>query len=422
MPLKTCKTYLTAALITVLISATACGFLPGNERERPATQATNAELNNPPPTVEEKATDTPENEGATETVTTPTIEETPDAGTQGEGTKKQSSEPTETPKQTDDAPKQPQEDIPTQEPSPSPKPERPERHPLADTKLTPPKTLQRPTGGRSICDRTPEVQTAIIAALAEVGPELPCSAITPPELFRLRTLAVSAVTLKPRDLANLPNLHNLDLTTRVKRLRDLTPGTFTGMKHLKTLTLSLSHPRTDPPPIHTEELIPNLFSQLPDLAELTINIDEQSPALLLNKGPFRGLSRLKTLEVNHIHAVDPQALDHMKGLHAVTLKGRHELEATKQQTLPPDLLRTQLNLQRAQIQGLQLPSAITLASFEAACYAQDWLPKDDTGIPLVQTFVDRQMVELIVPGPEDKREGCLLRVGDNKIIEVATGR
>ena len=295
-----------------------------------------------------------------------------------------------------------------------------EQHPLRQTNVVPKHLAQFSGPKATICDRTPEVQAAIIEALAQVGPELPCSAITPDELFRLRKLSMNATTLQPSDLDNIPNLHELSITTRVKRLRDLTPGTFRNMEQLTSLELNVSHPRTEAPSIHTEEFIPNLFNNLRNLGSLVINIDQHSPALLLNKEPFRGLSRLKTLQVNHIQTVDPGALDPMKGLHAITLAGKHRLEASRQDPLPQELLKNQLNLQRANIEGLELPGSITLGSFEAACHAQEWLPKSENGQTIVVIFVDRQKVELIQPGPEDRKDGCLLRVGDNRIIEVLT--
>ena len=251
-----------------------------------------------------------------------------------------------------------------------------------------------------------------------MGPELPCSLINPDEMLRLRNLEIRSTDIEPDDLANLPNLHELTLATRVNRLRDLTPDTFSGMTKLKSLTLELSHPTVKIRTAKTEEFSSNLFRNTPTLAHLRILTDENSPSILLTKEPFRGISPLTTLHVDHIHAIDPDALELLPALRALTLIGEHALEATKQQTLPPDIFKNQLLLQRAQVQGLEFPSAITLASFEAACYAQQWIPKDDNDEPTIQIFVDRQKVDLIKPGPEDKQEGCLLRVGDNRLIEV----
>ena len=58
---------------------------------------------------------------------------------------------------------------------------------------TPPPT---PPGQAGICKRTPEVQDAIIAAIAELGPRMSCQLINPSELYRIREMTVSE-TLPP---------------------------------------------------------------------------------------------------------------------------------------------------------------------------------------------------------------------------------
>lgn len=331
-------------------------------------------------------------------------------------------EPTQTPDHTP-MPTQLPTAQPTQPPSQQTPPpqtkESPAQQQEQQPQLTPPDlTKNSISKQRNICKRTPEVQIAIITALDQVGPELPCNAVNPTEMYRLRNLEVNAPNLQKNDLTDLPNIYSLTLTTRVTRLRDMTPGTFSGMEHLDQLTLNLSHPRSDPRPTHSEQLMNSLFKNVNTISNLTININENSPSFLVTKEPFRDLSNLSHLSINHIHAIDPNAFELMKNLRSITLTGQHALETSRQQTLPPDIFKNQLHLQAASIQGLQFPDAMTLASFEAACHAQQWMPKTENDDPTIQIFVDRQKVDLIKPGPEDKKEGCLLRVGDNRLIEV----
>ena len=370
--------------IVIAISTVACGFLGSSESSAPL------------PTLPL----------TTEQPTTPT-------GQQPAPTEPQSPEqPTNMPSESAQPPN-PATPAPDPTPTPTPLPTSTPPPPVvqADIPLSPPVSA-------NICDRTPEVQASIITALDDVGPELPCRRIYPDEMFRLRTLSVSSPVLTSKDLTEMPNLQTLDLTTRVNRLRDITPGTFSGMTRLKTLRLNLSHPNIVPPPVHTEQFNSNLFKHTPGLAHLTIAIAPQSPSVLLTKETFRGIDNLATLEINHLHALDPDALDLLKGLRSVTLTGQHALEATRQQTLPPDLFKNQLFLQNVTVSGLQFPAAITMASFEAACHAFTWAPKDTNGEPIPQIFVDRQKVDLIKPGEQDRQDSCLLRVGDNRLIEV----
>ena len=364
---------LTIALL-LAVATTSCALLPGNNQPAPTEALPELQL---PPTL--PPTNTPE--------PTPTLV------------------PTQPPP------------TPTPQPSPTPVPLNTPKTSIPDV-LQPndPRDLQK--GGRNICDRTPEVQAAIIHALDQVGPQLPCSLINPAEMYRLRSIEIDTPALTPSDLLNLPNIVELTITTRVDKLLDITPGTFDNMNHLSRLNLNISHPPTSPLPTHSEQLRNNLFTQIPQISHLAIAIDPNSPSFLVTKDPFRGLSRLSTIKLNHIHAIDPNAFDLMKGLRSITLVGQHELEPTKQQTLPPDIFKNQLHLQTAEIQGLRFPGTVTLASFEAACHAHNWLPKDSSDDLIVEIFVDRQKVDRIKPGPEDKTQGCLLRVGDNRLIEV----
>ena len=330
--------------------------------------------------------------------------------------------PTDTPHPTA-APK------PTPEPTAEPTAE-PRAEPTAEPAAAPPPAPATSQGpGRSeetararrpsdICERTPEVQNAIIAALAREGPRMSCQDINEREMYRIRRLEVKTPQLQQGDLGGMPNLQTMSLSTGLDNLQALAPETFEGMSALYRLSLSLRHPSGYNPPHRNEQFAAGAFARLRSLYELEIRIAQDSPGLLMTRKTLAGMENLVRLDVDHIHAIDPDTLQVARNLQIINLTGQYSLEPTKQQRLHPDIFEPLPGLENVALRGLGLPGTLNLGSFEAACHAQTWIPRDEDGEPAAEIFVERQRVELMKPTDGGRASGCLLRIGDNRIIEI----
>ncbi len=297
---------------------------------------------------------------------------------------------------------------PTPEPTPEPAPEGTDTQRGTDT----------PAKLPDICGRTPEVQTAIMQAIAREGPKMSCQDINEREMYRIRNIEVRSPSIGKDDLLDMPNLHALSLDTQVGSLQDLGPENFRGMNSLGSLTLSLHHPRDYAPPHRNEQFTDGTFAGRGSLANLTVRFGNSSPGLLLTNTSLAGLDGLLRLDVDHVHAVDPGALQNTRNLRYIRLTGQYSLEPNRQQILPPEIFEFLPNLAIVEVQGLRLPRTLTLGSFEAACRARQWAPKDEHGETQTEIFVEKQKVELMKSADEEGRSGCLLRIGGSRIIEI----
>jgi hypothetical protein len=303
---------------------------------------------------------------------------------------------------------------PTPAPTPAPEPEPAPAPGGTDT--------QRGGGAPAklpdICGRTPEVQTAIMQALAREGPRMSCQDINERETYRIRNIEVRSPSIDEDDLIGMPNLHTLSLDTQVGSLQDLGPENFRGMKSLGSLTLSLKHPRDRAAPHRNEQFTDGTFAGLGSLADLTVRFGNNSPGLVMTNTSLAGLDGLLRLDVDHIHAVDPGTLQNTGNLRSIRLTGQYSLEPNRQQTLPPDIFEFLPNLAIVEVQGLRIPRTLTLGSFEAACRARQWAPKDEHGETQTEIFVEKQKVELMKSADGEGKSGCLLRIGGSRIIEI----
>ena len=148
-------------------------------------------------------------------------------------------------------------------------------------------SLTIPTG---ICDRTPQVQTALVAAISGAGN---CAEVTTTQLAALTSLDLSGDatalasspaigTLKSGDFSGLTSLTTLDLSGQ--SLTTLTAGIFTGLGALTTLNLSDNS---------LAALPANIFTGLGALT--TLNLSDNQLATVPS-GIFTPLAKMTSLD------------------------------------------------------------------------------------------------------------------------------
>ena len=315
---------------------------------------------------------------------------------------------------------------PTPEPSPEPLPTTP---PATNTPVpgTPPPTPSPEDGANfdakpppptsppantpipaatGICERTPEVQDAVIAAIAELGPRMSCQLINPNELFRIRKMTVSSTALGPHDLQSLPNLRELTISIdgRVDRTA------FANLEGLRALNLEYLPGR---PP----HLIPGTFEGLAHLQALSLTISPRAKFNLERK-TFRGLSRLKELTVSTISGISSNAFDDLPGLINISLEApeAHEYD---QPLVPERLFHPNLSLQRVSLTNFQTPALINLSTPKAACYAIGSEMHPGWAHPSTIVQVNAQSAELMDWSEiNETTHSCKVIIGAARIVEV----
>ncbi len=162
-----------------------------------------------------------------------------------------------------------------------------------------------PDDRSDICNRTPEIQTAMLSELKSTS----CQQTQAPELYRIRQLDVRTEYINNRDLSGLHNLQHLQLT-----LVDPPPDkAFQDLHSLETLTVNFNsdeHEKPIPWPIGK-----NTLQGLPSLESLTITDlsmnrrQTEQPVVRLEKNAFKPSENLRMLRMlaGNIHA-DPESL------------------------------------------------------------------------------------------------------------------
>ncbi len=169
----------------------------------------------------------------------------------------------------------------------------------------------------NVCERTPQVRDAIVAAVPGAGD---CAALTPAQLAGLSALSLTGrrvARLAPGDFAGLPDLDILWLGG--VGLTELPAGIFAGLARLGNLYLNGND---------LTELPGGLFAGLGALTSLRLNGNDLTE---LPGGPFAGLSALTELrlENNDLVELPPGLFAGLTRLERLYLNG-NELRA-----LPP---------------------------------------------------------------------------------------
>ena len=152
----------------------------------------------------------------------------------------------------------------------------------------------------SICARTDQVETAILAAINASSPDIPatCSTVTSAQLQRILTLDLSDLTpndgagetaddittLQSGDFAGLTNLEILTLDNN--SLMTLPAGIFSGLNNLAELNLRGNN---------LTELLEGIFSDLGNLEILTL---DNNSLMTLPANIFNGLNNLGLLNLS----------------------------------------------------------------------------------------------------------------------------
>ena len=132
--------------------------------------------------------------------------------------------------------------------------------PVTVAELPPPAMTDQGLPG--ICARTPEVQTAIIQALAVQGSGLGCAGVVTGEMHRLRSLSVTTPHLAPGDLHGMPNVTMMEITVEQSWP---VPGSLDGLLELEDLSIRLTGPSRD------WRVEPGVFREMDQLVKLEVN-------------------------------------------------------------------------------------------------------------------------------------------------------
>ena len=206
-----------------------------------------------------------------------------------------------------------------------------------------------PTG---ICDRTPEVQSAIIELLG-----IPyCTEINDLELTRIRSLDIRVSHVTPQDLSSLPNLLELKLTGVHLTLES---DTFKELKNLGKLTIHSTQPRVGSQTM----LAPETFNGLDQLDSLEITIQSGWTNLHFTEHTLKGLQNLQTLHAEQVKLISENAFDKMQKLHTLRMSG------TQSSILPTKLFSKLPAIRQVNITGFIWPDSIALNTLEIACLA-----------------------------------------------------
>ncbi len=219
-------------------------------------------------------------------------------------------------------------------------------------------------GSTNICNRTPEVQQALIAQLGILS----CQLITPEELYRVQRFRIIAESVKAVDFADMPNLRHLKV-----QASQLEQGTFVSLD-LESLTLALG-----------------------------------SKGFRLTQKHLEGLESLPHLKLDGKYGVGPSAFDTLVALEYLSIghsgDGVQGLHSRSFESLP--------NLKK--LSGYVNPlDEIHFANLEVACYAGgNFLQSEEKRV-----FVEGQLIELLeAKNNGDGSRSCRFIV-DNQVRQV----
>ena len=182
-----------------------------------------------------------------------------------------------------------------------------------------------------ICDRTPQVQKAILAAIIPKGPPKTCDSVSDADLEKIKELnafpRTARIELKEGDFKGLKNLETLDI--RYRELKSLPPGIFSELKNLQVIDLSGNQ---------IEELPEGIFSENKKLEKIFLDGNQIEE---LPEGIFSGLEEnLQVIDLlgNQIEELPKNIFSGLKNLQAIDLSGNQIEE------LPEGIFSDQENL------------------------------------------------------------------------------
>ena len=266
-----------------------------------------------------------------------------------------------------------------------------------------PENTSTPAPPPGICTRTPGVQNAIINRLEIIY----CAQIDDFELNRIDWLKVETPDIEPQDLSSMPNLTDLELTGIHFILE---PNFFREIPQLTSLKINSTSPRIADQRI----LSPGVFRDLTKLRSLDINIERGWTSITLNGQILDGLSQLRTIDVESVELVSPEAFTHMNKLQVIELKG------VDYPQIPRELLGNLKELKEVRITGFRWPNRINLPNFEFACLALTGELEPSMKETVHSATVDEKKVELqgFTDNTKENKRTCRLIINDVQIMKT----
>ena len=262
---------------------------------------------------------------------------------------------------------------------------------------------------QGICYRTPEIQNAIIEEL-----RIPlCRSITVGELQRLRELQTSSYSLMPGDFDNMPNLRELSINLEGENTVILKPGIFVGMHSLKELEITGSR---------GIEVASNTFQDVPVLKELSItgsDSNNSADGVILRENATQGLSELTSLKVRYLRTMHPRALAGLGELRSLDITSHKEGQGIPEKALIdlPKLGAEKEGHSSPNVRLSRAPKQLHVANPHVVCDLYEHYRHQDPE----QTFaVSGQAAIVIEPWHREEDKGprkCLIGVRD-RIITV----
>ena len=271
----------------------------------------------------------------------------------------------------------------------------------------------------SICSRTQQVQTAILAELPDVSG---CALVTSTNLAGITMLNLgsqSITALQAGDFDGLSSLQVLDLGNN--QLSTLPEGVFNGLSSLQVLVLAFDNVLSTLPDgvfdglsslqelefvgIHLTTLPVGVFDDLSSLQELSLKLNQLST---LPAGVFDGLSSLQVLDLGYnrqLSTLPDGVFDGLYSLQVLDLSGNRQLS-----TLPDGVFDGLSSLQVLDLSGNQL-STLPDGVFDGLSRL-GWLHlTDNPGSPFLL------IMELKQTGPDT----FVVKVADGAPFAMTTG-
>ena len=215
--------------------------------------------------------------------------------------------------------------------------------PVTVAELPPPAMTDQGLPG--ICARTPEVQTAIIQALAVQGSGLGCAGVVTGEMHRLRSLSVTTPHLAPGDLHGMPNVTMMEITVEQSWP---VPGSLDGLLELEDLSIRLTGPSRD------WRVEPGVFREMDQLVKLEVN-GRTTVRVHLENGSLEGMENLEELRIDSLESAEPEALRALPRLQKIQLRAgfRQTAERDEAPELPAEIVLEASRLEHSELRNFR---------------------------------------------------------------------
>ena len=224
-----------------------------------------------------------------------------------------------------------------------------------------------PTG---TCERSDAVRKAIALASGQQD----CQWVMEEQIGRIEAITLEGSLQIPGDLAGMTALRRmkiLGLTTPITREH------FLETSQLRDLTIRIGKPEHEQERVTTEE---GAFRDMPRLESLTIGAVDGWSEQTLGAETLLGLGNLRTLRMDYLKDVAPDAFLHSPGLREISLHGAKR-EDEFYPKIPREIFASLAGLRKVEIRNFRWPPILEVQNNEVACSATKWVsfkdnPKD----------------------------------------------